>query len=201
MNLIKINLLPYRELQDQKQKQQLNTILALGALVGAAIVGLVYMALLGAVANQNSRNESLREGIRALDATLEEIKELNQRKQSFLERKRKVEELDSKRFEGAKIIDTLNRLVPEGVYLSELNSVGGDKVEISPLYEITGHAISDNKVAAMMASLPSTAVFAEPVELIRIEKTDDGQKFILRARLFEPVSSDGANSDSTMEGN
>jgi len=55
---------------------------------------------------------------------------------------------------------------------------------ISNQYTITGKAISDNKVAMFMTALPSTGVF-DPPELLKIEKTNDGQQFSLKALLLE----------------
>ena len=77
-------------------------------------------------------------------------------KQSFLERKQKVEELDNKRFEGARIVDTVNQLVPDGAYLTSIQNIGGSDAVISNTYTLVGKAISDNKVAMFMTALPST---------------------------------------------
>ena len=106
MNLIKINLLPYRELAEQRLKKQFLWIMIIGAIAGVVAAGLIYLALLGMVENQLGRNESLQTGIAGLDKELEEIKTLNEQKRNFLERRQKVAELDNKRFEGARIIDT-----------------------------------------------------------------------------------------------
>lgn len=91
--------------------------------------------------------------------------------------------MDNKRFEGARIIDTLNQLVPDGAYLLSLKG-DASKNLVSNKYAITGKAISDNKVAVLMTALPSTGIFEQP-ELVKIEKTDDGQQFILNALLLE----------------
>ena len=107
----------------------------------------------------------------------------NEQKRNFLERRQKVAELDNKRFEGARIIDTLNQLVPDGAYLLSLTGDASKNI-ISNQYTITGKAISDNKVAMFMTALPSTGVF-DPPELLKIEKTNDGQQFSLKALLLE----------------
>ena len=179
MNLIKINLLPYRELEEQRLKKQFQVIMIVGAIAGVLAAAAVYATLLGMVENQLGRNESLQTGIAGLDKELAEIKTLNEKKRNFLERRQKVAELDNKRFEGARIIDTLNQLVPD-------LSLTGDasKNIISNQYTITGKAISDNKVAMFMTALPSTGVF-DPPELLKIEKTNDGQQFSLKALLLE----------------
>ena len=74
MNLIKINLLPYRELQLQKQKKSFERLMLLGALAGIGLAALTYAVLSGAIATQNSRNKSLEAGIQTLNAEIAEVK-------------------------------------------------------------------------------------------------------------------------------
>jgi len=117
MNLIKINLLPWREQIEEKQKKSFQFVMVIGALAGVAASVFVWFFLDQIIGYQEGRNEALRNGIKELDVQIAKIKELDEKKKSFLERKQKVEELDNKRFEGARIIDTTNQLVPEGSYL------------------------------------------------------------------------------------
>lgn len=196
MNLIKINLLPYREIAEQKRKKQFNTMMGLSALLGLGLAAFAYLSLAGLLNNQESRNESLKAGIKQLDAELEKIKELEITKQNYLARKQKVEELDNKRFEAARVIDTLDLLMPDGVYLLSIannttlrtTSVGTgnqmSNIPVSNEYYITGKAISDNRVAMLMTSLPSTGTFETP-QLVSIRKTDRGQEFVLQSKLTE----------------
>lgn len=184
MNLIKINLLPYRELREAKLKQQFQAIMLVGGLAGVAVAGLVYVTLNKAIENQEERNATLNNGIKELETQLVTIKELEQRKHNFLERKRKVEELDQKRFEGARILDTLNRIVPDGSFLITLKGLDGKGNKAGNEYLIEGKATADSKVAALMATLPSTGVFDVP-DLVEIQKAEDAQKFTLKSVLIE----------------
>ena len=184
MNLIKINLLPYREILEQKQKKRFQVVMLFGVAAGGVAAFLIWGALAGLITNQESRNEELNVGIRELDAQIVKVKDLQAQKQSFLERKQKVEELDNKRFEGARIIDTVNQLVPDGSYLTSIQNIGGSNAVISNTYTLVGKAISDNKVAMFMTALPSTGVFDTP-KLDSINKTDNGQEFKITANLLE----------------
>ena len=202
MNLIKINLLPYREILEQKQKKQFQLVMAFGVIAGGVAAFLIWGALAALITNQESRNEELNAGIKELDAQIVKVKELQAQKQSFLERKQKVEELDNKRFEGARIVDTVNQLVPDGAYLTSIQNIGGSDAVISNTYTLVGKAISDNKVAMFMTALPSTGVFDTP-KLDSINKTDNGQEFKITANLLEQKkvtatqSSVSANSTAT----
>ena len=202
MNLIKINLFPYREILEQKQKKQFQLVMAFGVIAGGVAAFLIWGALAALITNQESRNEELNAGIKELDAQIVKVKDLQAQKQSFLERKQKVEELDNKRFEGARIVDTVNQLVPDGAYLTSIQNIGGSDANISNTYTLVGKAISDNKVAMFMTALPSTGVFDTP-KLDSINKTDNGQEFKITANLLEQKkvtatqSSVSANSTAT----
>ena len=176
MNLIKINLLPYREELNQKKKQKFNVMMAASGLIGVGLSVVAFMAISQAISTQESRNAFLEGEIKTLDTAIAEIASLKAEKEDFLAKKQKVEELQSKRFEGAHIIDTLNQLIPEGAFLLSVSSTNEKS------YEIKGKASSDNRIAMFMKSLPSTMVFGQP-ELLGIKKTDNGQEFVVKADL------------------
>ncbi|QMT32330.1 PilN domain-containing protein [Alysiella filiformis] len=185
MNLIKVNLLPYREMKEAALKKHFQMIMAVGAIIGVVAAGLIYLTLSQMLEAQNQRNATLEEGLAALDKDLVAIKALEQRKHDFLLRKSKVEELDNKRFEGARIIDSLNQLVPDGVYLLSLQGTysGGS---LSNDYTITGRALTESKVAMFMEALPSTGVFNNPIlGNIRQNEEAKAQEFTLNTKLIE----------------
>ena len=177
MDLIKINLLPYREELNQKKKQKFNAVMAASGLIGVGLSVVAFMGINQAISTQESRNAFLEGEIKTLDTAIAEIASLKAEKEDFLAKKQKVEELQSKRFEGAHIIDTLNQLIPEGAFLLSISSANEKS------YEIKGKASSDNRIAMFMKSLPSTMVFGQP-ELLGIKKTDNGQEFVVKADLI-----------------
>ena len=176
MNLIKINLLPYREELSQKKKQKFNVMMAASGLIGVGLSVVAFVGINQAISTQESRNSFLEGEIKTLDTAIAEIASLKAEKEDFLAKKQKVEELQSKRFEGAHIIDTLNQLIPEGAFLLSVSSTNEKS------YEIKGKASSDNRIEMFMKSLPSTMVFGQP-ELLGIKKTDKGQEFVVKADL------------------
>ena len=199
MNLIKINLLPYREELSQKKKQKFNVMMAASGLIGVGLSVVAFVGINQAISTQESRNSFLEGEIKTLDRAIAEIASLKAEKEDFLAKKQKVEELQSKRFEGAQIIDTLNQLIPEGVFLISVSS--SDEKN----YEIKGKASSDNRIAMFMKSLPSTMLFEQP-ELLEIKKTDNGQDFVIKSDLITPknkildagagIAIDSASSES-----
>ena len=183
-DLIKINLLPYREELSQKEKQKFKVMMMTAGLIGIGLAGLAFVGLNQAISSQEARNTFLEQEIQKTDEAIKEIASLEAEKADFLAKKQKVEELQNKRFEGARIIDTLNQLLPEGAYVLSIASQDGDS------YDITGKASSDNRIAMFMRALPTSGIFNQP-ELLGIEKTDNGQKFVIKTFLNPSAASLG----------
>ena len=101
MDLIKINLLPYREELNQKKKQKFNVLMAASGIIGIGLSIVAFLGINQAISAQESRNAFLEGEIKILDTAIAEIASLKAEKEDFLAKKQKVEELQSKRFEGA----------------------------------------------------------------------------------------------------
>lgn len=95
--LIKINLLPYREEIKQRKRQQFKILMLSSLLIGVGLSAIAYLAINNAISDQESRNAFLEAEITKLDNDLGEIKKLQQEKENFLAKKQKVEELQEKR--------------------------------------------------------------------------------------------------------
>lgn len=194
IELTRINLLPYREEIKQRKQQQFK-VLMLGAFaVGLGLAAATYLGIDSAISNQEGRNNFLQTEIDRLDRELGEIDKLQQEKEAFLAKKLKVEELQEKRYQAAYILDSLNALTPDNTYLTALEA------ESPTSYKISGHAVSDNKIAVMMRSLPSTGIFLQP-ELLSIKKVDNYQEFTLKSSINQvntPAPAPTAQSSSEM---
>ena len=192
IELTRINLLPYREEIKQRKQQQFK-ILMLGAFAeGLGLAAATYLGIDSAISNQEGRNNFLQTEIDRLDRELGEIDKLQQEKEAFLAKKLKVEELQEKRYQAAYILDSLNALTPDNTYLTALEA------ESPTSYKISGHAVSDNKIAVMMRSLPSTGIFLQP-ELLSIKKVDNYQEFTLKSSINQvntPAPAPTAQSSS-----
>ena len=197
--LIKINFLPYREEIKQRKRQQFKILMLSSLLIGVGLSAIAYLAINNAISDQESRNAFLEAEITKLDNDLGEIKKLQQEKENFLAKKQKVEELQEKRSQAAYIIDSLNVVIPDNTYITSLDA------ENPTSYKITGRAISDNKIAMFMRSLPSTGIFTQP-ELLEIKKIDNYQEFNIKSMIGSasiPVKSEREtiNDDPTKEQN
>ncbi|HFB6479726.1 TPA: PilN domain-containing protein [Neisseria gonorrhoeae] len=192
-NLIKINLLPYREEMNKRKQQQFKTLMYGTVLTGVAAVAATYLFIDNMINKQSEKNTLLEISIAHLDTELSEIQKLKQEKDAFLIKKNKIEELQIKRLQAAKILDSLNEAVPGSTYLTSLDAVTADS------YRLSGRTSSDNRVAAMMRAMPNTGIFKQP-ELLSIKKNNSHQEFTLQATL-QPIVKAAESKENPASGN
>ncbi|EEZ58548.1 TPA: PilN domain-containing protein [Neisseria gonorrhoeae] len=192
-NLIKINLLPYREEMNKRKQQQFKTLMYGAVLTGVAAVAATYLFINNMINKQSEKNTLLEISIAHLDTELSEIQKLKQEKDAFLIKKNKIGELQIKRLQAAKILDSLNEAVPGSTYLTSLDAVTADS------YRLSGRTSSDNRVAAMMRAMPNTGIFKQP-ELLSIKKNNSHQEFTLQATL-QPIVKAAESKENPASGN
>ncbi|EMU4310339.1 TPA: PilN domain-containing protein [Neisseria gonorrhoeae] len=192
-NLIKINLLPYREEMNKRKQQQFKTLMYGVVLTGVAAVAATYLFINNMINKQSEKNTLLEISIAHLDTELSEIQKLKQEKDAFLIKKNKIGELQIKRLQAAKILDSLNEAVPGSTYLTSLDAVTADS------YRLSGRTSSDNRVAAMMRAMPNTGIFKQP-ELLSIKKNNSHQEFTLQATL-QPIVKAAESKENPASGN
>ncbi|HFB2896823.1 PilN domain-containing protein [Neisseria gonorrhoeae] len=192
-NLIKINLLPYREEMNKRKQQQFKTLMYGAVLTSVAAVAATYLFIDNMINKQSEKNTLLEISIAHLDTELSKIQKLKQEKDAFLIKKNKIGELQIKRLQAAKILDSLNEAVPGSTYLTSLDAVTADS------YRLSGRTSSDNRVAAMMRAMPNTGIFKQP-ELLSIKKNNSHQEFTLQATL-QPIVKAAESKENPASGN
>lgn len=147
--MIRVNLLPHREMRRQRQQKQF--FITLGAIVAlaAAIWLMVHTSLSGTFEDQIARNEYLTEEIKKLDKEIEDIQKLKEMTASLLSRKKVVETLQSNRAEAVYLLDELARQLPEGIYLKAIKQAGARVT-------INGYTQSQARVSTLMRNLEAS---------------------------------------------
>jgi type IV pilus assembly protein PilN len=163
--MIRINLLPHREIR--RKQQQKEFFIMLGAVVGlgAAIWFAAHSYLSGQLEDQNGRNAYLGDEIAKLDKQIEEIKKVKEQTAALLQRKKVVESLQANRAETVYLLDQLVRQMPDGVYLKGVQQQG-------PKVTINGFAQSNARVSTFMRNLESSPYLQKP-SLIEIHAVSD----------------------------
>ncbi len=164
--MIRINLLPHREIRRKQQQQQFFVTLGMVAALGIAVWFAVHTYLTGQLENQQARNRYLQEEIVKLDKQIEEIKKLKEQTAALLARKKVVETLQGNRAEVVLLLDQLVRQLPDGVYLKSIKQTGG-KVTIN------GYTQSQARVSTLMRNLESSQYLNSP-SLVEIKATAQG---------------------------
>jgi type IV pilus assembly protein PilN len=151
----RINLLPWREAERKRKRQEF--FLSLGA--AAATAGLVILLgqwqMSAAIRHQQDRNGYLDREIAGLDKQIEEINGLDAQKQRLLARMEIIETLQRSRPEIVHVFDELVRVLPEGVYLTYLRQSG-------QRFELRGVAQSSTRVSSFMRNIDSSQWLADP---------------------------------------
>jgi type IV pilus assembly protein PilN len=186
--MIRINLLPHREIR-RKQQQQQFFILLFGVLViGAAVWFVVHTYLDEQHELQMSRNKYLQDEIVKLDKQIAEIQKLKDQTAALLARKRVVETLQGNRSEVVHLLDQLVRQLPDGVYLKSIKQSG-------PRVTINGFTQSQARVSTLMRNLESSPQLEDP-KLVEIKAVTQGglriNEFLLNINITRAKVEDDA---------
>ena len=163
--MIRINLLPHREIRRKQQQRDFFIMLGGVALVGAAVWFATHSYLNGQLEEQNGRNTYLEGEIASLDKQIAEIKKVQEQTTALLQRKTIVESLQANRAETVYLLDQLVRQLPDGVYLKGVQQKG-NKVAVN------GFAQSNARVSTFMRNLESSPYLEKP-SLVQIQAVTD----------------------------
>lgn len=177
-----INLLPWREEERTRKKKEFFTITG-GVSLLMGVIGLaVHLYVGGIVDYQVSRNDLLKDEIKKVDAKIKEIKELEKKKEQLISRMRIIERLQRNRPEVVHVFDELARIVPEGLYIENMEQKGR-------LLTIKGRAQSNARVSAFMRALEASKWFASPsltVISTKGKSTERYREFTLKVNQASP---------------
>jgi type IV pilus assembly protein PilN len=196
--MIRINLLPHREAKRKQKQAAFAVLLALGGLLGAALVLMVGGYNASRIATQNERNQVLKNANAELDVKIKKIANLKAEIEGLKARQQAVEDLQGDRNQPVYLLDELVRQTPEGVYLKSFKQ-DGQKVLLS------GVAQSQERVAELLRNLSGNSPWLERPDLVEVHaatlaQSKSGRKvveftlnvFIKRAREKEENAKDGA---------
>lgn len=153
--MARINLLPWREARREELKRAFLSILGLVAAVAVVLVMLADRVVNSQIDSQNARNDYVTQNIRELDKQVEEIKDLQRKRNQLIERMRVIQQLQGNRPIIVRVLDQLVRTVPDGVFYTNVTSRGID-------LNVKGVAESNNRVSSLMRRLDASDWLKEP---------------------------------------
>jgi type IV pilus assembly protein PilN len=147
--MIRINLLPHREIKCKARQQQIAILAGVACFFGVLVV--LGVSSINSENNdyQKRRNQFLIDQTAILDKQIFEIKDIKARMQELLARKQIVETLQNSRSDSVYLLDQVARLLPDGVYLRSIKQVGND-------ISLVGHAQSNAWISTLMRNLESS---------------------------------------------
>lgn len=188
--MIRINLLPYREMRRVARLRHFSILLGMVALLAVAIIVLGYITLETRIYSQRMRNEYLKTEIAKLDKDIADIKKLKEQTQALLARKQVVETLQTNRSQDVHLLDQLVRRLPEGVYLKSIEQNGN-------IVHLQGYAQSSARVSTLMRNL-NASPWLEGATLVEIKSaTVQGlraNEFSLDVQLVAPDKNKNADN-------
>ena len=183
----RINLIPWREAERKRKRQEFG-VGALGALVVAgAIAFLVNLQMSAAVDNQLERNAYLNGEIAQLDKQITEILALEQQKQRLRARIQVIEQLERSRPEIVHVFDQLVRTIPDGVNLTSVK-------QTDRKLQLKGLAQSSTRVASYMRNIDASEWLSDPsLDILETKGAGDGgSDFTLNAMQKNPQLASGS---------
>ncbi|MBY0574035.1 MAG: PilN domain-containing protein [Undibacterium sp.] len=122
--MIKINLLPHREVKRKELRNKFYSWLVLGGIAGAAVVLLVGTIFSTQVTAQTERNTYIDKENKILEEKIKEVATLKGEIEALRARQEAVEDLQSDRNQPVFMMNELVKLAPEGLYLTEIKQEG-----------------------------------------------------------------------------
>ena len=149
-----INLLPWREaVLKEKQKEFFSILTAIG-LIALALVLAVNFYYQSRIDGQNTKNQYLKDEISYLDVQIAEIRTLNDKKAALQKRINVVEQLQLSRNVGTQVLDEIAKIIPNGVYITQLEKQGNT-------IHLTGKSESNNHLANMIRAVELSDLFVD----------------------------------------
>ncbi|PKO54610.1 MAG: fimbrial protein [Betaproteobacteria bacterium HGW-Betaproteobacteria-2] len=164
--MIRINLLPHRQIKRAERQRQFNLMLVATVVLAGAIIFMGNTYIGAKVSAQTERNQRLEAANAKLDKEIEEIKELKSQIGSVLERKQIVENLQSNRSQAVVVLDEVSRQLPEGTYLKLISQKGS-------VIDLEGVADTNARVATLVRNMSNSQWMEQP-NLVQIQAVSIG---------------------------
>lgn len=188
--MIRINLLPHREIARASRRRQFTILLGIAVAAGVVVVVFGHTLIAARQSTQEARNAFLEQEITTLDGQIGEIKKIREQTQALLERKQVVETLQSNRTEVVHLFDQMIRILPEGLYLKSFKQAGD-------IVTISGYTQSSARVSTLMRNLDNSPWF-ESATLIEIKSATvnnlRANEFVLSVKQSRQQMDDANNS-------
>jgi type IV pilus assembly protein PilN len=178
----RINLVPWREAERKRKRQEFGVAFVAALLIAALIAFVISLQMQSLIDEQQARNEYLKGEIATLDKQIAEILDLEKRKEALKARIDVIEQLERSRPEIVHVFDQLVRTLPDGIYLTSVK-------QTDRKLQVKGIAQSSTRVASYMRNIDASEWLTDPSLDILETKSDPnstGAEFTLNATQKNP---------------
>jgi type IV pilus assembly protein PilN len=174
--MIRINLLPVRDLKKQVHLRQ--QLYAFAAIIGVVIlgVGLVWTLDRRAMAQLEGEKETLQAELDRLKPIVTQVSALEQREKLLQARLTTIQRLRSNQRGPVRVLDELSQHLPEQAWLEAIDESAG-------VFKVAGYALTNFAVADLLRNLQHSREFTG-VDLVSSEQTliatQEIKKFIIQ---------------------
>lgn len=162
--MIRINLLPHRQMRRAEKQREFGLMCVLVAVAAASLLFSLWTYVNSKINWQMQRNQRLQTEIAALDKEIAAISGLKTQIQHVLDRKQIVENLQSDRNQAVIVLDELARQLPEGTVLKSIH-------QQADLIELKGVADTNARVASLVHNLGESPFLQNP-NLVEIKANE-----------------------------
>jgi type IV pilus assembly protein PilN len=186
--MIRINLLPFREITAEFSRRQELTLA--GVVLGVTLLVLagVYLMQSRNISRFEAELTSLRQEVEVLNAKAKGVGEMEKKVADLQEKIRIIDQLNEKKTGPVRIMESLSAAVPTRLWLTQFREAGGNVT-------IEGLAVDNQTIAEFLRALARSAHFND-VELIETAQTEQEgaplKRFSLNSKLiYQPAAPNG----------
>ncbi len=125
--MIKVNLLPVKKRKKQKPLPTFLISMVFATLVAGAVLAWLVFFFSGRLSEKQAKVNENEAKITELKLKIKDVEDFEKRNADFQKRKEIIEQLGKNKTLPVKILDEVDKLLPDGVWLTSMD-VAGDKV-------------------------------------------------------------------------
>jgi type IV pilus assembly protein PilN len=191
--MIRINLLPVKELKAEVGRRREVTIATVSLVVTLAAILGIYLYQMRQASTLEKELATLQAELQVFNAKAKEVGVIQNKIKEFQSKLQVLESINKKKSGPFGVMESLSAATPSALWLTEFRETGGNVT-------ITGVAVDNQTIAEFLKTLGSYAFFKE-TELVETTQSDQPgmppRKFSIKSKLFyqppaEPAASDKA---------
>lgn len=160
--LVQINLLPWREQQRKREKNQLIAWFVAVILIVMLFTVLVNFVISNWTKNQEIRNQMLQQEIKIYEQRSKEIKDMKIQRQNLISQMASIDQLQTRQELMIHLFDELSMVLSEGIILISMEKRNSKII-------LSGYAQTHNDIAQAMKNMEVNSWLHNP-ELLGIKK-------------------------------